>query len=46
MKLAAQGLPSSVPGGYDTLGEIQMGTSRSVESMRLKQSQEISKINI
>ena len=41
MKLAAQGLPTSVPGGYDTLGEIQMGTSRSVESMRLKQSQEI-----
>ena len=41
MKLAAQGLPSSVPGGYDTLGEIQMGTSRSVESMKLKQSQEI-----
>ena len=34
-------MPSSVPGGYDTLGEIQMGTSRSVESMRLKQSQEI-----
>ncbi len=30
MKLAAQGLPTSVPGGYDTLGEIQMGTSRSV----------------
>ena len=28
MKLAAQGLPSSVPGGYDTLGEIQMGTSQ------------------
>ena len=41
MKLAAQGLPTSVPGGYDTLGEIQMGTSRSVEAMRLKQSQEI-----
>ena len=41
MKLAAQGLPSSVPGGYDTLGDIQMGTSRSVESMKLKQSQEI-----
>ena len=41
MKLAAQGLPTSVPGGYDTLGEIQMGTSRSVETMRLKQSQEI-----
>ncbi|OUV09922.1 MAG: flagellar M-ring protein FliF [Alphaproteobacteria bacterium TMED87] len=41
MKLAAQGLPESVPGGYDTLGQIQMGTSRSVESMRLKQAQEI-----
>merc|ERR1711998_524912 len=41
MKLAAQGLPTSVPGGYDSLGEIQMGTSRSVETMRLKQSQEI-----
>ena len=41
MKLAAQGLPSSVPGGYDSLGEIQMGTSRAVESMRLKESQEI-----
>ena len=41
MKLAAQGLPTSVPGGYDTLGDIQMGTSRSVETMRLKQSQEI-----
>jgi flagellar M-ring protein FliF len=41
MKLAAQGLPTSVPGGYDTLGEIQMGTSRSVETMKLKQSQEI-----
>ena len=41
MKLAAQGLPESIPAGYDTLGEIEMGTSRSVESMRLKQSQEI-----
>jgi flagellar M-ring protein FliF len=41
MKLAAQGLPTSVPGGSDTLGEIQMGTSRSVESMKLKQTQEI-----
>ena len=41
MKLAAQGLPTSVPGGYDSLGEIQMGTSRAVESMRLKESQEI-----
>ena len=30
MKLAAQGLPSSVPGGYDPLGEILFGTSRSV----------------
>ena len=40
-KLAAQGLPSSVPGGYDTLGKYRCGTSRSVESMKLKQSQEM-----
>jgi flagellar M-ring protein FliF len=39
--LAAQGLPASVPEGYDSLSEMPMGTSRSVENMRLKQSQEI-----
>jgi flagellar M-ring protein FliF len=41
MTLAAQGLPSVVPDGYAALGDIPMGTSRSVEIMRLKQAQEI-----
>lgn len=39
--LAAQGLPSVVPTGYENLDSIQMGSSRSVESMRLKQAQEL-----
>lgn len=39
--LAAQGLPTSVPEGYDSLSDIPMGTSRAVENVRLKQSQEI-----
>ena len=41
MKLAAEGLPSSVPQGYDLLTDIPMGTSRSVEFMKMKQTQEI-----
>ena len=41
MKLAAEGLPSSIPQGYDLLEEIPMGTSRSVEFMKMKQTQEI-----
>lgn len=41
MSLAAQGLPSSAPEGYAALNEIPMGTSRSVEMVRLKQAQEI-----
>ena len=41
MTLAAQGLPASIPDGYDTLGDIPMGSSRSVEQVRLKQTQEI-----
>ncbi|NCF48798.1 MAG: flagellar M-ring protein FliF, partial [Bacteroidetes bacterium] len=41
MSLAAQGLPSSVPDGYQAIAEIPMGSSRSVENVRLKQSQEI-----
>ena len=41
MKLAAEGLPSSVPQGYDVLEKIPMGTSRSVEFMKMKQTQEI-----
>jgi flagellar M-ring protein FliF len=41
MSLAAQGLPSSAPEGYAALGDIPMGTSRSVETVRLKQALEI-----
>lgn len=41
MRLAAQGLPSSAPEGYAALNNIPMGTSRSVEMVRLKQAQEI-----
>ncbi len=41
MTLAAQGLPASIPDGYDALGDIPMGSSRSVENVRLKQSQEV-----
>jgi flagellar M-ring protein FliF len=40
MLLAGEGLPSSVPDGYDTLGEMPMGTSRSVEAVKIKQSLE------
>ena len=41
MTLAAQGLPASIPDGYDSLADIPMGSSRSVEQVRLKQTQEI-----
>jgi len=41
MTLAAQGLPASVATGYEQLDSIQMGSSRSVEAARLKQSQEM-----
>ena len=41
MTLAAQGLPASIPDGYDSLSDIPMGSSRSIENVRLKQSQEI-----
>ena len=41
MTLAAQGLPASIPDGYDALGDIPMGSSRSVENVRLKQTQEV-----
>ena len=41
ISLAAQGLPSSAPDGYSTLTDLPMGSSRSVELMRLKQTQEI-----
>ena len=41
MTLAAQGLPASVPDGYNAISDIPMGSSKSVENVRLKQSQEI-----
>lgn len=41
IQLAAQGLPQSVPDGYDTLSDIPMGTSRSVETIRIRQAQEV-----
>ena len=41
IRLAALGLPQSAPNGYDALADIPMGTSRSVETVRLKQAQEI-----
>ena len=41
LNLAAQGLPTSVADGYSVLGDMPMGTSRSVEGMRLKQTQEV-----
>ncbi len=40
MLLAGEGLPSSIPDGYDTLGDMPMGTSRSVEAIKIKQSLE------
>ena len=39
--LAAQGLPTVVPTGYEKIDSIQMGSSRSVEAMLLKQAQEL-----
>ena len=41
MTLAAQGLPASARTGYEQLDSIQMGSSRSVEAAKLKQSQEL-----
>ena len=41
MTLAAQGLPTSIPDGYSAVADIPIGSSRSVENIRLKQSQEI-----
>ncbi len=41
LSLASQGLPTSMPDGYSVLSDMPMGTSRSVERMRLKQSQEL-----
>ena len=40
MLLASQGLPSSVPDGYKSLNDMPMGTSRSVEAVKIKQTLE------
>ncbi|MBV7257003.1 flagellar M-ring protein FliF [Pacificimonas sp. WHA3] len=40
MTLAAAGLPESGASGYDLLTEMPFGTSRAVESARLRQTQE------
>ena len=40
MLLASQGLPSSVPDGYTSLNDMPMGTSRSVEAVKIKQTLE------
>ena len=40
MALAAQGLPKTSATGYDLLTQMPMGTSRSVEAVKLRQAQE------
>ncbi len=40
MLLAAEGLPESLPNGYDSLDDLPMGTSRSVEAVKIRQSLE------
>ncbi|NBR40724.1 MAG: flagellar M-ring protein FliF, partial [Alphaproteobacteria bacterium] len=39
--LAAQGLPTSVPDAQKGIGDIPLGSSRSVENVKIKQTQEI-----
>ena len=41
MLLAAQGLPQGLPDGGALLADMPMGTSRSVETARLRQAQEL-----
>ena len=40
MLLASAGLPKASTSGYDLLGQMPLGTSRSVESAKLRQAQE------
>ncbi len=40
MLLAAEGLPESLPSGYDNLDNLPMGTSRSVEAVKIRQGLE------
>ena len=41
MALAAEGLPQGIPDGLSTIKDMPMGTSRSVESARLRRMQEL-----
>lgn len=41
MALAVEGLPATAPDAEAVLGQLQLGSSRSVEAMRLKQAQEV-----
>ncbi|MDZ7908437.1 MAG: flagellar basal-body MS-ring/collar protein FliF [Gemmobacter sp.] len=41
MALAVEGLPASAQDAEAVLGQLQLGSSRSVEAMRLKQAQEV-----
>lgn len=41
LALAGQGLPNSTVDGYDKLSDLPMGASKSIEAMKLKQTQEI-----
>ena len=40
LNLAAQGIPMQTPGGYGALDNMPMGTSRSLENLKIKQSLE------
>ena len=41
LTLAGQGLPTAASDGYEKLSDLPMGASKSIEAMKLKQSQEI-----
>ncbi|MAP17340.1 MAG: flagellar M-ring protein FliF [Verrucomicrobiales bacterium] len=41
ISLAAQGLPEYAGGGFDTLDNMPLGISRSVEGVKLRQAQEV-----
>ena len=41
LTLAGQGLPTATSDGYEKLSDLPMGASKSIEAMKLKQSQEI-----
>ena len=41
LSLAAQGLPTASPDGYAELENLPLGASRAIETMKLKQTQEV-----